>query len=134
MDRLLHFNDRFKLPGVKLLGNIVWDRVGQPSVDFAVLSTGAPGDGWVICPWTERNGDWTRRRETRLCVIAPDVDGLLWRVTATSFSGGGTAHGPRDTYPAGHHVMAVCVDRTLRFYQTGCFNGMLPPDLVEEWT
>ena len=49
-------------------------------------------------------------------------------VCSTSFSGGGTGHGPHDVYPDGHHVFCVKADdRNVRvdFYQTGCFTAMI---------
>lgn len=79
----------------------------------------------------------------------PYVCGNEWLVVKTSVSGGGTAHGPHDVYPDGHRVFCHMfhgfnresgqpkINETfgLKFYQTGCFIGMLPPekiDLVQE--
>jgi hypothetical protein len=49
-------------------------------------------------------------------------------VTATAFEGGGTAHGPGDVFPDGHHVQCQRVDNPkicVNFYQTGSFTAMI---------
>lgn len=57
-------------------------------------------------------------------------------VYKTAVHGGGTAHGPNDVYPDGHHVYCERVDdpsasnntpRNIKvdFYQTGCFTAMI---------
>lgn len=50
-------------------------------------------------------------------------------VYKTHYGGGGTAHGPHDVYPDGHHVFAERLDDPnvkVDFYQSGCFTAMLP--------
>jgi hypothetical protein len=60
----------------------------------------------------------------------------LYVVTQTEMKGGGIGHGPHDVYPDGHYVTARKILRkdTLgdkkEFYQTGCFNGMYPPEKI----
>lgn len=48
-------------------------------------------------------------------------------VTKTVMDGGGTAHGPHDVYPNGHHVFCESIDgkHKVDFYQTGCFTCMI---------
>lgn len=51
-----------------------------------------------------------------------------YRVTRTSYGGGGTAMGPHDVFPDGHRVYAKPVnadDPLISFYQTGCFTAMI---------
>lgn len=50
-------------------------------------------------------------------------------VTKTTRDGGGTAHGPGDVYPDGHHIWAQHTqyqNLKIDFYQSGCFTCMLP--------
>jgi hypothetical protein len=50
-------------------------------------------------------------------------------VLKTSFDGGGSGHGPGDSYPNGHHVFCESTEapkRKIDFYQSGCFTCMLP--------
>jgi len=50
-------------------------------------------------------------------------------VYKTTMGGGGTAHGPGDIYPDGHHVFCIRLyDHTVRvdFYQSGAFRALLP--------
>ena len=62
-------------------------------------------------------------------------------VTKTSFSGGGTGHGPHDIYPDGHHVIAKQLDDNrdydengleINFYQSGCFTAMIYAKDIEK--
>lgn len=49
-------------------------------------------------------------------------------VVQTILDGGGTGHGPNDTYPNGHHVFCKRSDNNdvmIDFYQSGCFNAMI---------
>lgn len=61
--------------------------------------------------------------------IGGDFEYLAGRyiVTSTSFSGGGTGHGPHDVYPNGHLVKCTSVDgfHVVSFYQSGCFTAMI---------
>lgn len=61
--------------------------------------------------------------------LGGDFDYLIGRyiVTSTSFTGGGTGHGPHDVYPNGHLVKCSSVDglHEVSFYQSGCFTAMI---------
>lgn len=49
-------------------------------------------------------------------------------VTATSMKGGGTARGPNDVYPNGHHVKCIGAQNNqiqVSFYQSGSFTAMI---------
>ena len=59
-----------------------------------------------------------------------DLGTMRWRVEKVQKTGGGTGMGDHDVYPDGHCVVASCGKLALRFYQTGCFNGMVPPSAV----
>jgi hypothetical protein len=51
-----------------------------------------------------------------------------YRVTRTSYGGGGTGMGPHDVFPDGHRVYAKPVNADeplISFYQTGCFTAMI---------
>ena len=64
-------------------------------------------------------------------------------VVKTTFSGGGTGHGPHDVFPDGHHVYCEKLippdlpsyehheHWKLDFYQTGCFTAMIEEDEIE---
>jgi hypothetical protein len=55
-----------------------------------------------------------------------------WSVSEVKLTGGGTAHGPHDVYPDGHHVKAENQKgMTLEFYQSGCFTGVIEPECLE---
>jgi len=61
-----------------------------------------------------------------------------YQVLFTQKSGGGTGHGPNDTYPDGHQVILINNelqkdDNLFYFYQTGCFidKVMISPDEIE---
>lgn len=58
--------------------------------------------------------------------------GETFVVKRTAFEGGGTAHGPHDVYPDGHHVWARPEDGgdEIDFYQSGCFTNTVPPEKV----
>jgi len=76
----------------------------------------------------------TKRAQTGDVILLPDSD-HKYVVIDTAFDGGGTGHGPHDIFPNGHHVWAKPLKndltydpqaRTIDFYQSGCFNGMIP--------
>ena len=63
-------------------------------------------------------------------LVSGELDYLKGKyvVTQTTMDGGGTGHGPNDTYPSGHHVFCVNVDdgeTKIDFYQSGCFTAMI---------
>jgi hypothetical protein len=86
--------------------------------------------------WTEQgpNG-WERKRNDRFDLAAdPSLLEQPWQVIETSFGGGspdGAGHSAG--YPDGHHVTARTLDglHTVRFYQSGSFIGMQPPENIE---
>ncbi len=50
-------------------------------------------------------------------------------VDNAGYYGGGTGHGPHDVYPDGWYITGILLsDQTKKvyFWQTGCFNKMLP--------
>ncbi len=68
-----------------------------------------------------------------------------WVVVETATTGGGTGHGPHDVFPDGHQVTIKLLNynnkgllkghHSIRFYQSGCFTGLIPPkeiELIEE--
>lgn len=72
-----------------------------------------------------------RHTETRI-KDHPEYKGR-YLVIETKMDGGGTAHGPHDVYPDGHHVYCQKIEEinykralTVRvdFYQSGCFTCM----------
>lgn len=91
----------------------------------------------TTCCWTEHGQDgWKRSREQVVDLTPEDAGSLGARefvVVETILTGGGTGHGPHDVYPDGHHVVAQEVggERLVRFYQSGCFVGMRPPEDIE---
>lgn len=60
------------------------------------------------------------------------IGSVRFRVIATTFGGGGTAMGQHDVFPDGHRVTATDEDKTttVRFYQTGCFVGLVKPEEI----
>jgi hypothetical protein len=142
MNRLLRAGDIFRflaLPqGCVFKGRIVYadDKwCPEPRPDFGVIRLDY--DCKVTAIWTERKPEgWERKRETDMSeLLLLDYEpGESWRVLETEMTGGGTAMGPHDVFPDGH--LARC-ERTrnpgqeLRLYQTGCFIGMAPPELLE---
>jgi len=86
--------------------------------------------------YANRVGVFDKLAKTEVTIGAPqggmDTAWVAGRyvVTATAMKGGGTAHGPHDVYPDGHHVKAERMDEddrtVVEFYQTGCFTAMIP--------
>jgi len=59
----------------------------------------------------------------------PYFEAGAYVVDKTAMVGGGTGHGPHDTYPDGWEVTALLLkdqEKEISFFQSGCFNGMLP--------
>lgn len=148
MDTLLQVGDVFTSAKLnsKLYGNVAYDsknktwfldsKTGEPYVDFSKLHT-EDYDSETHVHWKEtKKGGWYRDREAKLSArcLDPVVTNSKWKVIETAFTGGGCAHGPHDTYPDGHWVLAKRVggSETVNFYQSGCFRGMiLPQDIVK---
>ncbi len=84
--------------------------------------------------YDNRKGDWSLTKSN----INIDHQFLYlagsYVVTKQVEDGGGTAHGPHDVYPAGHHVYCKSLDHEteieLDFYQTGSFTAMIPDRVV----
>lgn len=101
--------------GDVLIGDSRWIVAGSDS-----------SDRWTI----GHGGRWqlqTRSDRSR--------DGANFVVVRTAMTGGGTGHGPGDIYPDGYEVTVkrLVGDGTydpngeeLVFFQTGCFNCMIP--------
>lgn len=73
-------------------------------------------------------GDWTLSRH-EVMIGEYGYRAGKYIVTKTSYEGGGTAMGPHDIYPDGHHVFcqhAEYPNVKVDFYQTGSFTAMLP--------
>lgn len=90
----------------------------------------------VTVHWTEKGEDgWERKHQDVVDLSVPDGAGLAraeFKVLETALAGGGTGHGPHDVYPDGHIVLAEGPDGArVRFYQTGCFVGLVAPSEVE---
>jgi hypothetical protein len=87
---------------------------------------------------TERKaGGWTRERREVVDYTpldAQELGTLLFKVLETDMTGGGYGHGLHDKYPDGHQVVAIenChhAPRLVRFYQSGCFRGLVEPKHV----
>lgn len=106
-----------------------------PEVDRERLEFGH--NDTVTAHWTEKGQDgWERKRADpiNLSPTDADLDQHLFEVLETRMCGGGTGHGPHDVYPDGHQVVARELEakkRLVRFYQSGCFIGMCPPENIE---
>lgn len=89
----------------------------------------------VTVSWTEKKDDWTRKRSETLdtSVADPAIGSTRFRVLHTCIMGGSYEHlGHSSDYPAGHHVIAEDDNgRKIRFYQTGCFVGVTPPEDIQ---
>lgn len=61
------------------------------------------------------------------------ANGNEWLVIKTEMTGGGNGHGLHDTYPDGYEVTVVMLfgnklsNNKLKFYQNGCFMGIVEP-------
>ena len=85
--------------------------------------------------YQNRRGSFDRLTSTEIMIgenkNGMDTDFLKGRyaVTSTSTIGGGTGHGPHDTYPDGHFVVCEKLEDDCRcqisFYQSGCFTAMI---------
>ena len=84
--------------------------------------------------YENKRGDW------ELChtdvTLGKQFDYLCGKyiVIGTSYDGGGTAMGPHDIYPDGHHVFCVKADNRdikVDFYQTGSFTAMITEDEIQ---
>jgi hypothetical protein len=121
-----------------LVGTLV-TRYGQiPTVDLNNLKFDHSKE--VSVCWTEHGKDgWKRDRADKIDLSIHDdtIADSLFEVIETELTGGGYGHGPHDRFPDGHRVIAKELGgkhRTVRFFQTGCFVGMVEPkdiDLVK---
>ncbi len=133
MNRLLQPGDVFRSDRLKALeGKTTRLPTGEPVVDSRNLS---PLEcGRVTCMWHEEApGGWKRTTQVEVNTTV-ELPTARWVVLAARMDGGGTGHGPGDVYPDGWHVLAALstdASVTLRFYQSGCFRGMVPPEKVE---
>lgn len=115
-----------------LVGEIAYEDNGKPYAKFTDLRF---NHGYEAhCAWTERKGDWERKHDL-VIDLRPQRSyaGVSFIVLKVALRGGGTGHGPHDVYPDGHWVYAKEVDGDtfVRFYQSGCFVGMVKPEDVE---
>jgi hypothetical protein len=136
MDRLLKRGDVFSCEKFEnLVGTVVHRKVAPAKVDFTDLHFDSSDQ--VEVRWTElAAGGWTREHKQILdtgvksSTLAKKIGKMRFRVVSTYLGGGGTGHGPHDVYPDGHHVTAATMKGriiTVKFYQTGCFIGMVDP-------
>lgn len=94
------------------------------------------GSAIVHLSWTEKGEDgWERKRNEAADFSVEDPGSLaheFFTVVKVALTGGGTGHGPGDVFPDGHFVTARGTSgRTVCFYQTGCFAGLVAPEDVE---
>ena len=138
-DGLLQEGDKFKFKNLPkshyLIGRLIHnDNQLRPIMDFQDCHFDMVDR--TTCSWVERNVDgWEKRHSEVINEAAPAfLLDQVWEVQETEFTGG-TAPDAHDPYPNGHHVMANChvndVLYEVRFYQTGCFIGMCPPEMIE---
>lgn len=114
-------------------GHLMRHEDGSPWVDWTRLTVfDGPHHPKVFAAWTEQGDDgWKRERKDPVEVVHPDgFADTAFEVIETDLCGGGSAHGPHDTFPDGHYVLAKQVDgdATVRFYQSGCFTCMIKPE------
>lgn len=107
---------------------------GVPSLDVERLEFDHAA--LVVAHWTEYSVGGLPWRQSanfdRTPHDAPRLGDTLFQVLETRMTGGGTGHGPHDVFPDGHQVVAREVEgtRIVRFYQSGCFVGMQPPENI----
>jgi len=134
MQHPLHVGQVFRCPKFRSLVHEIDRDASPPKLDKTRLHFDSPAT--VRIPWTEKGPDgWERKHEHRVEVLVEDPESLAWEsftVTEVDLTGGGNGHGPNDVYPDGHRVTARGTSgRTVRFYQTGCFTGIVKPEDVE---
>lgn len=87
-----------------------------------------PGGTAKYNPWYTafENG-----KEVRKKTYIPPVG--EYEVVETKVCGAGYGHGPHDKFPAGHEVNAMSKANgdKVRFYQSGCFTAMIPPNEIQ---
>lgn len=115
--------------GPAVLPNILheasYDSDRRLIADKTRAHTASAYEGIVVQGGGEHDG---RKVQLRM-QWTPDT---VWTVVDTDFTGGGTGMGVHDVYPDGHFVTAKGNGGvTLTFYQSGCFNGLVPPHGVE---
>jgi len=139
MDRLLQNGDvfTFKNPeNASLCGKIKYRMSdGKPTTDFSIIGFDLSDECRVS--WTEKKADgWERNHNLVLVLKVPKrLENQKWRVVATASTGGGNNGRPGDDFPNGHCVLAKLAKQKkfgslLKFYQSGCFVGVVTPNLV----
>lgn len=137
MQNLLRKGQVFRCAKFKnLLGTLVQPHLKKYYVDFNKLHF----DSWAsktTVYWTEYNTDgWKKDHQdtVNLAIHDDDIVNKNFVVMKVSLTGGGTGHGLHDTYPDGHHIAAKEIggaERTVSFFQTGCFRDLIPPQDIE---
>jgi hypothetical protein len=129
MNRLLQVGDTFRLePSVQLSATLKGRKADHTRVEVGRSML-------VTVHWTETApGGWTRECTKDVDLTWAGPSEAKWTVIHTELTGG-TDPNDRDPFPDGHRVTATCqwkgILRTLRFYQTGCFCGLVKPPEVE---
>jgi hypothetical protein len=91
--------------------------------------------GGILVPLTQITKLLTDAIDTTLPITLDTSEYIgEYVVVNTALTGGGTGMGPHDIYPDGWHVTAKKLKNgeydndglTIEFYQSGCFNAMLP--------
>lgn len=86
--------------------------------------------------YSNHGGDWSLTTSEVKVGEDRTIFGYLqgrFAVTKCFMGGGGTGHGPHDTYPDGWHVFAEKMDNRdikVDFYQSGCFTAMILPEEI----
>lgn len=127
MKHLLQLGQSFTCP--RFRDDLVYKLVPGPSVDKTRFEL----DSRFITGFRdeEKPGGWKRSVQTQIDRRPDDWETLgdvVFRVIHTEMTGGGAGHGSGDRYPDGHRVIAEdSSGRRVRFYQSGCFQNMVPP-------
>lgn len=134
MQHPLHVGQIFRCPKFRHLVHELDRDANPPKLDKTRLHFDTSST--VRIPWTEKGlGGWERKHEDTVDLLVEDPEDLAWEkftVTEVDLTGGGPGNGPNDVYPDGHRVTARGTSgRTVRFYQTGCFTGIVKPEDVE---
>lgn len=132
MNRLLKVGDRFllrELPKHCVMRGALDYESGVPHVNEMKLTFDYSSS--VTCRWKEtKPGGWYRNRNEHI-KVAVDKTNLEWTVVDTKECGGSGPYS-RDPYSDGHRVIAKADSgEQLQFYQTGCFIGMVTPEMIQ---
>ena len=116
-----------------LVGNWFWHEENiPPNIDFNKLEFDREFEKSIL--WTERKNGWKRNVITKLNVAAPAVClKQEWKVKKVILTGGSSGHGlGDDDYPDGYFVTSIDNEnRILTFYQSGCFNFVITPEMID---